>query len=77
MNPITRTVVYDKSDWGIREVPLTKKALPVGYVGYCNPCNWSTSICVGMRNDLAGWDRADTKLRNHLKSREHIHRLKK
>jgi hypothetical protein len=57
--------------WGVRETPLTKRQVPVGYVGYCEVCNWSTSICVGLTNDLTAYNRADTKLRNHLKGRDH------
>lgn len=69
---------YDPSGSGIREVSiLPRRKLPVGYVAYCHPCNWSTRIIIGNTDDMSGWHRADVLLSNHRKSRAHIHTSKK
>lgn len=66
----TRSEYLSKDDSGVRTARLTHRASPVGYVAYCNPCAWSTGICVGM-DDVGGLDRANIKLKNHRKTPEH------
>jgi len=59
--------------WGVREVPITKKKKPVGYVAFCNVCNWSTGIHTpDTEGKDAAYKRADQQLVEHLRSREHF-----
>lgn len=66
----TEPLIYDPHSSGVRKVQLTKKAFPVGYVAFCNPCAWSTGICLGT-TEFPAWERAAIKLVNHKKTEGH------
>jgi hypothetical protein len=55
---------------GIREARLTTKRFPIGFVAYCNYCNWSTGICVD-QSEQSSLARATDRLNAHRKTTEH------
>ena len=60
----------DNPPTGIRSARLTTKKHPIGYVAYCNYCNWSTGICVG-DGDYDSLRMAQSRLNLHRKNPTH------
>jgi hypothetical protein len=57
--------------YGVRPAKIGIGRTPaIGYVAYCQQCEWSTAICVGNSDD-EGYDRANKHLQTHLHSPLH------